>query len=109
MQKYDELRRAKQPLELPSAGSTFKRPRSKDGKPLYAAALMEECGLKGYSVGGAAVSDKHAGFVVNRGGASFDDMLRLIGHIKNEVFRQSGVEIEPEIKIIGDDGKWMFL
>lgn len=90
-----ERRRSAQPLDLPSAGSTFKRPAG-----AYAAALIDEAGLKGYSVGGAQVSEKHAGFVVNRGGASFDDVLRLIGHIQNEVFRFSGIELEPEVKII---------
>ena len=90
-----ERRRASQPLELPSAGSTFKRPAGG-----YAAALIDQAGLKGYSVGGAQVSEKHAGFVVNRGGATFDDVLRLMEHIQNEVFRTSGITLEPEVKII---------
>ena len=87
--------RHSQPLELPSAGSTFKRPVGG-----YAAALIEQAGLKGYTVGGAQVSEKHAGFVVNRGGATFDDVLRLIDHIRAEVLRTSGIELETEVKII---------
>ena len=79
----------------PSAGSTFKRPAGG-----YAAALIDAAGLKGYAVGGAQVSEKHAGFVVNRGGATFDDVLRLMDHIRSEVLRTSGVELEPEVKII---------
>lgn len=96
--KMDDLmarRKASQPLELPSAGSTFKRPVGG-----YAAALIDQAGLKGYAVGGAQVSEKHAGFVVNRGGATFDDVLRLMDHIRSEVLRTSGVELEPEVKII---------
>lgn len=95
MRSLAERRRSSQPLDMPSAGSTFKRPAGG-----YAAALIDEAGLKGYTVGGAQVSEKHAGFVVNRGGASFDDVLRLIGHIQNEVYRVSGIELEPEVKII---------
>lgn len=95
MRSLAERRRISQPLELPSAGSTFKRPAGG-----YAAALIDAAGLKGYSVGAAQVSEKHAGFVVNRGGASFDDVLRLIDHIRNEVLRTSGIELEPEVKII---------
>ena len=95
MAELSEKRRASQPLELPSAGSTFKRPVGG-----YAAALIEQAGLKGYTVGGAQVSEKHAGFVVNRGGATFDDVLRLIDHIRAEVLRTSGIELETEVKII---------
>ena len=90
-----DRRRASQPLELPSAGSTFKRPAGG-----YAAALIDQAGLRGYAVGGAQVSEKHAGFVVNRGGATFDDVVRLMEHIREEVFRQSGIMLEPEVKII---------
>lgn len=95
MRSLAERRRSSQPLDMPSAGSTFKRPAGG-----YAAALIDEAGLKGYTVGGAQVSEKHAGFVVNRGGACFDDVLRLIEHIRNEVYRVSGIELEPEVKII---------
>ena len=95
MRSLAERRKSSQPLDMPSAGSTFKRPAGG-----YAAALIDEAGLKGYTVGGAQVSEKHAGFVVNRGGACFDDVLRLIEHIQNEVYRVSGIELEPEVKII---------
>ena len=95
MTELSERRRSRQPLDLPSAGSTFKRPAGG-----YAAALIDQAGLKGYAVGGAQVSEKHAGFVVNRGGATFDDVLRLMDHIRSEVLRTSGVELEPEVKII---------
>ena len=95
MRSLAERRRSSQPLDMPSAGSTFKRPAVG-----YAAALIDEAGLKGYAVGGAQVSEKHAGFVVNRGVACFDDVLRLIEHIQSEVYRVSGIELEPEVKII---------
>ncbi len=95
MRELSERRRSSQPLDIPSAGSTFKRPAGG-----YAAALIDQAGLKGASVGGAAVSEKHAGFVVNRGDASFDDVLRLIEHIRERVFLTSGVTLETEVKII---------
>ena len=95
MRSLAERRRSSQPLDMPSAGSTFKRPAGG-----YAAALIDQAGLKGYTVGGAQVSEKHAGFVVNPGGACFVDVLRLIEHIQNEVYRVSGIELEPEVKII---------
>lgn len=97
--RMDELaqqRRAKQPLDMPSAGSTFKRPEGH-----FAAALIEQCGLKGVGVGGAQVSEKHAGFVVNRGGATADDVRRLMDLIRETVLRQTGVELEPEVKFLG--------
>ena len=96
--KMDELmqkRRDKQPLEFPSCGSTFKRP---DG--YFAAALIEECGLKGCTVGGAQVSEKHSGFVINRGGATFKDVMELVGHIKAVVREKKGVELECEMLIV---------
>lgn len=96
--KMNELmgrRKASQPLEWPSAGSTFKRP------PVgYAAAHIDECGLKGRSVGGAQVSTKHAGFVVNTGGATFKDVTELMCVIKEEVQRRHGVTLEPEVEIL---------
>ncbi len=95
MAELMEKRKASQPLDLPSAGSTFKRP--KDG---FAAALIDQAGLKGYTIGGAQVSPKHAGFVVNVGGATCDDVLRLMDHIRETVLRQSGVELEPEVRIV---------
>jgi len=88
-------RQKSQPLDIPSAGSTFKRP--KEG---YAAALIEQAGLKGYTVGGAAVSEKHAGFIVNHGGASFSDVIEVIEHVRKVVFMRLGVELELEVKII---------
>ena len=95
MRDLSERRRSRQPLDLPSAGSTFKRPLGG-----YAAALIDQAGLKGYTVGGAQVSEKHAGFVVNRGGATLDDVLRLMDDVRSAVLRTSGVELEPEVKII---------
>ena len=90
-----EKRRASQPLDMPSAGSTFKRPVGG-----YAAALIDQAGLKGFAIGGAQVSEKHGGFVINQGGATFDDVLKLIDHIRKEVYRTSGIELETEVKII---------
>lgn len=92
--ELNQRRRASQPLELPSAGSTFKRP--KEG---YAAALIEQAGLKGFTVGGAAVSEKHAGFVVNLGGATAADVLRLIDAVRERVLQSSGIELEPEVRL----------
>ncbi|MCI8423829.1 MAG: UDP-N-acetylmuramate dehydrogenase [Lawsonibacter sp.] len=97
--RMDELaaqRKAKQPLEFPSAGSTFKRPPG-----YFAAALIDQCGLKGLTVGGAQVSEKHAGFVINRGGASCADVLALADQVKERVFQQTNVELELEIKVLG--------
>ncbi len=97
--KMDELmakRKDKQPLEYPSAGSTFKRPEG-----YFAAALLDECGLKGFTIGGAKVSEKHAGFVINQGNASANDVLRLIEHCQKTVKKLKGVHLEPEVKIIG--------
>lgn len=96
--KMDELlgkRKAKQPLEYPSAGSTFKRPEG-----YFAGALIEECNLKGYSVGGAQVSEKHAGFVINKADATCKDVCDLVNFIQLTVKNQTGVILEPEIKII---------
>lgn len=88
-------RTSKQPLNFPSAGSTFKRPEG-----YFAGALIEQSGLKGYSIGGACVSEKHAGFVVNKGTATAKDVLDLVEHIKKTVKNDSGVELECEIKFI---------
>ncbi len=87
----------KQPLELPSAGSAFKRPVG-----YFAGALIEQCGLKGYSVGGAQVSEKHAGFIVNIGDATCEDVLNLVRHIQNTVKNETGVDLESEIRAIGE-------
>jgi len=97
-EKMDELKRRRttsQPLDLPSAGSIFKRP--KDG---YVGALVEEAGLKGYSIGGAQVSPKHAGFIVNTGGATYDDVRRLIEYIQETILDKFSVELKTEIKMI---------
>jgi UDP-N-acetylmuramate dehydrogenase len=88
-------RREKQPLELPNAGSTFKRPVG-----YFAGKLIEDSGLKGFSVGGAQISKKHAGFIVNTGGATSSDVLRLIDCTKETVLKNFGVELECEIKYI---------
>jgi UDP-N-acetylmuramate dehydrogenase len=96
MKQYTQARKEKQPLELPSAGSAFKRPEG-----FFAGKLIEDCGLKGRRVGGAEVSTKHAGFIVNVGGAKARDVLDLVDIIKTEVLQKFGVELEPEIKFIG--------
>ena len=95
MRELMEKRRASQPLEWPSAGSTFKRPEGH-----FAGTLIDQCGLKGLTVGGAQVSEKHAGFVINRGGASAADIRELIRQIQERVLAETGVRLEPEVKII---------
>ncbi len=90
-------RSSKQPLEYPSAGSTFKRPEG-----YFAGALIEQAGLKGYRIGGAMVSDKHCGFVINIDHATADDVRRLIEHVKKTVFENSGVELTPEVRLTGE-------
>lgn len=95
MLDLSERRRSRQPLDLPSAGSTFKRPTG-----YYAGPLIEGCGLKGCRVGGAEVSSKHAGFVVNVGGATCADVLALIEKVQKTVYDAHGVMLEPEVKII---------
>lgn len=97
MEGYIAARREKQPLEYPSAGSTFKRP-SGD----YAGRLIEASGLKGRGIGDACVSDKHAGFVINKGNATADDIYRTIMMVKDEVLRNSGIELECEVRMFGD-------
>ena len=88
-------RKANQPLEYPSAGSYFKRPEGH-----FAGKLIEDCGLKGLSVGGAQVSEKHAGFIINRGGATYSDVLALEEKIKEKVLSEFGVELEREVRVI---------
>lgn len=100
-EKIDDLtckREERQPLEYPSAGSTFKRPEGH-----FAGKLIEDSGLKGYSVGGATVSKKHSGFVINKGGATAKDILDLIKHIQDTVKGNFGVELSTEVRIIGED------
>ncbi len=95
MEELKARRRASQPLEMPSAGSFFKRPMVG-----YAGAYIEQAGLKGFAVGGAQVSEKHAGFVVNRGGATCSDVLRLMEQVQEKILREFGVELMPEVRII---------
>lgn len=95
MNDLAERRRTKQPVNFPSAGSTFKRPEGG-----YAAALIEEAGLKGMTIGGAQVSEKHSGFVINIGGATSKDVRELIGVVAQEVEKNSGIKLEPEVRII---------
>ena len=90
-------RREKQPLEYPSAGSFFKRPEG-----YFAGALIEQAGLKGFSVGDAQVSEKHAGFVVNRGGATAADIMELCRQVQEKVYAQFGVHLEPEVRFVGE-------
>lgn len=97
MKEYQNWRREKQPLEYPNAGSTFKR-----GDGFITAQLIDECGLKGYNVGGAEISTKHAGFVVNKGGATAADVIALTNYIKNEVYNRFNKKIELEIEILGN-------
>ena len=98
MRELSEQRREKQPLDLPSAGSAFKRPAGG-----FAAALIEQAGLKGYSVGGAQVSEKHAGFVVNKGGATSHDVHELMMQVRKKVYENSQTLLEPEIIILPPD------
>ena len=104
---YDEIkslmddlatrRITKQPLNFASAGSTFKRPTG-----YFAGKLIQDAGLKGYSIGGAAVSEKHSGFVINKGNATAKDITDLIEHIQDEVKKQFGVDLHTEVRIIGE-------
>ena len=96
MRELIEKRRASQPLDMPSAGSTFKRPANG-----YAAAMIDAAGLKGERVGGAMVSTKHAGFVINAGGASYEDVVALMREIRRRVYEREGVLLEPEVKLMG--------
>ena len=98
MLKFEQSRKQKQPLEFPSAGSTFKR-----GTDFITAKLIDDAGLKGYRVGGAMVSTKHAGFVVNENNATAQDVLNLVKHIKQEVYKKFNKKIELEIQVIGEE------
>ena len=97
MQEYSTYRKEKQPITYPSAGSTFKR-----GEDFITAKLIDECGLKGYQIGGAQVSTKHAGFIVNTGGATAKDVIELIKQVQKMVLEKCEKQIELEIKIIGE-------
>ena len=96
MKRLAEARISKQPLEYPSAGSTFKRPEG-----YFAGKLIMDAGLRGYTVGGAQVSEKHCGFVVNKGGATAADVMQLVNDVKKTVKDSSGVDLELEIKTLG--------
>jgi UDP-N-acetylmuramate dehydrogenase len=95
--ELSEQRRAKQPLEFPSAGSTFKRPEG-----YFAGKLIMDAGLAGYSVGGAQVSEKHCGFVINRGGATSAQIRTLIRNVQDKVFEDSGIRLEREVIFLGE-------
>ena len=94
MQELMKKRSASQPLDLPSAGSAFKRPVGG-----YAAALLDQAGLRGFQIGGAAISQKHAGFAVNLGGATADDVKKLLAQVSDAVFEKFGIRLEPEVRI----------
>lgn len=96
MDEYLKQRKEKQPIEYPSAGSTFKR-----GDGFITAKIIDECGLKGYSIGGAQISNKHAGFIINTGEATAQDVQNLIKYVKKQVFEKKGLKIEEEIEFIG--------
>jgi UDP-N-acetylmuramate dehydrogenase len=97
MNDFNFKRRDKQPLEWPSAGSVFKRP-----KGHFVGKLIDDCGLRGFSIGGAQISNKHSGFIINTGTATCNDVLELIKHIQGTVKDKFDVELEPELRIIGD-------
>jgi UDP-N-acetylmuramate dehydrogenase len=98
MEELAARRSDKQPLEFPSAGSFFKRPEGH-----FAGKLIEEAGLRGLTVGGAQVSEKHCGFVINKGGATASDIIMLMHLVQASVKEQFGVDLEPEVRIIGED------
>ena len=95
MDEYATYRKEKQPIEYPSAGSTFKR-----GNDFITAKLIDECGLKGYQIGGAQVSEKHAGFIINKENATAEDVKQLMKYVEEQVYNKFGKKIEPEIEII---------
>lgn len=97
MEELAIARKTKQPLEFPSAGSTFKRPEG-----YFAGKLIMDAGLRGYQVGGAQVSEKHCGFVINKGGATAQDVLQLVEDVKKKVYEEFQVELEPEVKMVGE-------
>lgn len=97
MQEYAKMRKEKQPINYPSAGSTFKR-----GNNYITAQLIDECGLKGYSIGGAQVSNLHAGFLINKGNSTANDVLKLVEYVKQKVYEKFGIKIELEMEIVGE-------
>ena len=96
IEEYTKYRREKQPMEYPSAGSTFKR-----GEDFVTAKLIDDAGLKGYSIGGAEVSTKHCGFIINKGNATAKDVLSLVKYVQSEVYKKCGKAIEMEIEVVG--------
>ena len=98
MREFSQRRRQKQPINLPSCGSTFKRPEGH-----FAGTLIQNCGLKGFRIGGTSVSELHAGFLVNDQQGTAADYLGLIAHVQKTVFEQTGVRLEPEVRILGED------
>lgn len=98
MKEYLSFRKEKQPINMPSAGSTFKR-----GNGFFASKLIDECGLKGFKIGGAKVSEKHAGFIVNTGNATSKDILELIEHVRKVVYDKTGDKLELEVEVIGEE------
>ena len=97
MAELREKRVEKQPLEYPSAGSTFKRPEG-----YFAGKLIEDAGLRGFQVGGAQVSEKHCGFVINKGGATAADVMQLIEDVRQKVYDKYQVTLEPEVRLVGE-------
>ncbi|MGN1298046.1 MAG: UDP-N-acetylmuramate dehydrogenase [Clostridia bacterium] len=97
MDEYAKYRKEKQPIEFPNAGSAFKR-----GEDFITAKLIDEAGLKGYSIGGAEVSTKHSGFIINKGNATMQDVLKLVKHVEDEVYKKFNKKIELEIEVIGE-------
>ncbi len=97
LEEYTKYRREKQPITYPSAGSTFKR-----GEDFITAKLIDEAGLRGYSIGGAKVSDLHAGFIINTGNATAEDVLKLVDYITKTVYNKFGKKIELEIEVVGE-------
>lgn len=97
IRRLNTCRREKQPLEFPSAGSAFKRPQGN-----FAGKLIEEAGLRGFASGGAKISEKHCGFIINTGNATAEDVLNLIEEVRNRVFANAGIWLEPEIRLIGE-------
>ena len=97
MDNYAKIRKEKQPLEYPSAGSTFKR-----GDNYITAKLIDEAGLKGFKIGGAEISTKHAGFIINKNNATAKDILDLIKYTQDEIYKKFGKKIQLEVEIIGE-------
>ena len=98
MKQYAAYRKEKQPIEFPSAGSTFKR-----GEDFITAKLIDEAGLKGYKIGGAEVSTKHSGFIINKGNATASDILELVQIIKNKIYEKYQKKIELEVEVLGEE------